>query len=207
MFWSDSPPPFHSLLLPFILAFYFASVSPFPLLWKFYSFVMAAQGLCCFLQLLRAGLLFIVVASLVAEHRLKAGRQAQGLPRSMWDLPGPGTEPMAPPLAGRFLTTASGKSVPPPSPAPFKLLYLFVIYRWVHLFFFHSVKLFKHTANLKAFYNKHLPTCFLDSRLHCICLVTLLSICPSSRSFFLMHFQVIFQHRCTSTWIPNHVAQ
>ena len=71
----------------------------------------------------------IVVASLVAEHRLKAGRQAQGLPRSMWDLPGPGTEPMAPPLAGRFLTAASGKSVPPPSPAPFKLLYLFVIYR------------------------------------------------------------------------------
>ena len=85
------------------------------------------------------GLLFLVVrglltavVSLVAEHRL----QARGLQqlwhvgsvivarrlsscgalalllRSMWDLPGPGLEPVSPALAGRFLTTASpGKSL------------------------------------------------------------------------------------------------
>ena len=39
------------------------------------------------------------------EHRLKScGAQAQLL-RGMWDLPGPGIEPMSPALAGEFFTT------------------------------------------------------------------------------------------------------
>ena len=52
-----------------------------------------------------------IAVSLVAEHRLQThrlsscGSRAQLL-RSMWDLPGPGHEPMSPALAGGFLTTA-----------------------------------------------------------------------------------------------------
>ena len=52
-----------------------------------------------------------IVASLVAEHRLQMRRlsncdsRAQLL-RGMWDIPGPGLEPMSPALAGRFSTTA-----------------------------------------------------------------------------------------------------
>ena len=52
-----------------------------------------------------------IVASLVAEHRLQTrrlsscGSRAQLL-RGMWDLPGPGLEPVCPALAGRFSTTA-----------------------------------------------------------------------------------------------------
>ena len=47
-------------------------------------------------------------------HRLSScGAQAQLL-RGMWDLPGPGLEPVSPALAGGFLTTVSpGKSLPP----------------------------------------------------------------------------------------------
>ena len=47
------------------------------------------------------------------ERRLSScGTWAQLL-RGMWDLPGPGLEPVSPALAGRFLTTASpGKSYP-----------------------------------------------------------------------------------------------
>ena len=53
----------------------------------------------------------IIAVSLVAEHRLQTrrlsscGSRAQ-LPRGMWDLPGPGLEPVSPALAGRLLTTA-----------------------------------------------------------------------------------------------------
>ena len=52
-----------------------------------------------------------VVASLVAKHKLQTrrlsscGSRAQLL-RSMWDLLGPGLEPVSPALAGRFSTTA-----------------------------------------------------------------------------------------------------
>ena len=52
-----------------------------------------------------------IAASLVAEHRLQTrrlsscGSRAQLL-RGMWDLPGPGFEPVSPALAGGFLTTA-----------------------------------------------------------------------------------------------------
>ena len=95
---------------------------------------MAALGLrCCaraFSSCGEQGLLFvavrgrlIAVASLVAEHGLQArglssccaqalerrlsscGARASLL-RGMWDLPGPGLEPMCPALAGGFLTTA-----------------------------------------------------------------------------------------------------
>ena len=54
---------------------------------------------------------FTITASLVAEHRLhtrrlsSCGSRAQLL-RGMWDLPGPGLEPVSPALAGRFSTTA-----------------------------------------------------------------------------------------------------
>ena len=53
----------------------------------------------------------IIVASLVAEHRLQThrlsncGSRAQLL-RGTWDLPRPGLEPVSPALAGRFSTTA-----------------------------------------------------------------------------------------------------
>ena len=53
----------------------------------------------------------IIVASLVAEHRLQmrtlssCGSRAYLL-RCMWDLPRPGLEPVCPTLAGRFSTTA-----------------------------------------------------------------------------------------------------
>ena len=52
-----------------------------------------------------------IAASLVAEHRLQTrrlsncGSRAQLL-RSMWDLPGPGHEPVSPALAGRLSTAA-----------------------------------------------------------------------------------------------------
>ena len=55
--------------------------------------------------------LLTVAASLVAEHRLQTrrlsscGSRAQFL-RGMWDLPGPGLEPVSPALAGRLSTTA-----------------------------------------------------------------------------------------------------
>ena len=67
---------------------------------------------------LRCADLFTIAASLVAEHRLQTrrlsncGSRAQLL-RSMWDLPGPGLEPVSPALAGRFSTTA-----PPGKPSP-----------------------------------------------------------------------------------------
>ena len=50
-------------------------------------------------------------ASVVVAHRLSScGARAQLL-RGMWDLPGPGLEPVSPALAGGFLTTAPpGKS-------------------------------------------------------------------------------------------------
>ena len=52
-----------------------------------------------------------IAASLVAEHRLQTrrlsscGSRTQPL-RGMWDLPGPGHEPVSPALAGRPSTTA-----------------------------------------------------------------------------------------------------
>ena len=75
------------------------------------------------LLLLAVRRLIVAVASLVAEHGLQTcglsscssqalehrlsgcGSRAQ-LFRGMWDLPGPGLEPVSPALAGGFLTTA-----------------------------------------------------------------------------------------------------
>ena len=57
-----------------------------------------------------------IVASLVAEHRLQTRRLSScgaraHLHRSMWDLPGPGLDPVSPALADGFLTTVPpGKS-------------------------------------------------------------------------------------------------
>ena len=63
-----------------------------------------------------------IAASLVAEHRLQTrrlsscGSRAQSL-RGMWDLPGPGLEPVSPALAGGFSTAA-----PPGKPHPYLLM-------------------------------------------------------------------------------------
>ena len=47
----------------------------------------------------------LVVAFLAAEHELSSvGARAQ-VPHGMWNLPGPGIEPMSPALVGGFLTT------------------------------------------------------------------------------------------------------
>ena len=105
---------------------------------------MAMLGLCCCVQAFSScgewGLLFVAVASVVAEHGLQArglsscgsralehrlsscGARAQLLHR-MSDLPGPGLEPVSPALAGGFLTTA------PPAKSRFfyfKLISLFI---------------------------------------------------------------------------------
>ena len=53
----------------------------------------------------------IIVASLVAEHRLQMRRLSNCGSRTqllcgMWDLPRPGLEPVSPALAGRFSNTA-----------------------------------------------------------------------------------------------------
>ncbi|KAJ8788368.1 hypothetical protein J1605_000424 [Eschrichtius robustus] len=48
---------------------------------------------------------------LLSEHRLSSCGTQTYLLRSMWDLPGPGIEPVSPALAGGFLTTVPpGKS-------------------------------------------------------------------------------------------------
>ena len=63
------------------------------------------------------GLLFVAVRGLsscgtqAVERTLSSCGTWAWLLHSMWDLPGPGIEPMSPALAGRFLTT-----VPPGSP-------------------------------------------------------------------------------------------
>jgi len=64
---------------------------------------MAVLGLICCTQAF-----FSVVSkeySLVAEHLLSSCGALTWLLHGMWDLPGPGIEPMSPSLAGRFLTT------------------------------------------------------------------------------------------------------
>ena len=66
-----------------------------------------------------------IAASLVVEHRLQTcrlsncGSRAQLL-CGMWDLPGPGLEPVPPALAGGFLTTA------PPGKPPLIILVTFM---------------------------------------------------------------------------------
>ena len=60
---------------------------------------------CC-----RAWALGVWASVVVARGLSSCGARAQLL-RGMWDLPGPGLEPLSPALSGRFLTTAlPGKS-------------------------------------------------------------------------------------------------
>ena len=61
---------------------------------------------------LRGGKASVIVAcglrnggSRAREHRLSNCSVQAYLSQGMWDIPGPGSEPMAPALAGRFLTT------------------------------------------------------------------------------------------------------
>ena len=54
--------------------------------------------------------LLIVMASLIVEQRLQGERASEAVAHglmlcSMWDLPGPGIEPVFSALAGRFLST------------------------------------------------------------------------------------------------------
>ena len=69
---------------------------------------------CCGAQALGARASVVVARRLRAralERRLNSCDAQAYLLCSMWDLPGPGIEPMSPALAGRFLTTAPpGKS-------------------------------------------------------------------------------------------------
>ena len=51
--------------------------------------------------------LLVVVASPVVEHRLQACVLLQLLLGGMWDLSGPGLEPLSPALVGRFSTTGT----------------------------------------------------------------------------------------------------
>ena len=65
----------------------------------------------------------------VLERRLSScGAQAQLL-RGMWDLPGPGIEPVSPALAGGFLTTA------PPGKPPFIFIFYFLFLK-IFIYFF-----------------------------------------------------------------------
>ena len=87
----------------------------------FFTFLAALGVHCCSLAFSSCGewgLLFVVVrrlllvvASLVAEHRLQTRRLSNCGSRAqllcgMWDLPRPGLEPVSPALAGRCSTTA-----------------------------------------------------------------------------------------------------
>ena len=59
----------------------------------------------------------IVAASLVAEGRVISCGAWTELLHSMWGLPGPGTEPASPALAGSFFTTE------PPGKLPFPIFF------------------------------------------------------------------------------------
>ena len=76
--WSDPPSPFYSLLLPFLLAFHFFSVSPASFYKSFMYLLWLLRVFVAFCSCCERGLLFIVVhevliavASLIAEHGLQ----------------------------------------------------------------------------------------------------------------------------------------
>ena len=111
-------PPLH-FSTPNLHMMYFLKINLF--IFKFFLFLAVLDLRFCaraFSSCGKRGPLFIAVrgpltvtASPVAEHRLQTrrlsscGSRAWSL-RGMWDLPGPGLEPMSPALAGRFSTTA-----------------------------------------------------------------------------------------------------
>ena len=126
---------FKSYLPSFFVCLYSISLFIFIYLFIFFNnyfiyLVLAVLGLrfCAraFSSCGERGPLFIAVrgpltiaASLVAEHRLQTRRLSSCGSRAqllcgMWDLPGPGLEPVSPALAGRFPTTA-----PPGKPYQF----------------------------------------------------------------------------------------
>ena len=75
-----------------------------------------------------------IAASLVAEHRFQTRRLSRCGSRAqllcgMWDLPGPGFEPMSPALAGRLSTTA-----PPGKPCKIILYQLFQCIQYPFLY-------------------------------------------------------------------------
>ena len=84
-----------------------------------------------------------IAASLVAEHRLQTRRLSSCGSRAqllcgMWDLPGPGLEPVSPALAGRFPTTA-----PPGKPYQFIFkCWNLQLSLWICLFFFSVLSAF-----------------------------------------------------------------
>ena len=63
------------------------------------------------------------------ECRLSSCGAQAWLLCGMWDLPGPGLEPVSPALAGGFLTTA------PPGKSPY-LVFLFFFYKFIYLFYY-----------------------------------------------------------------------
>ena len=74
------------------------------------SLIMLREG---YSLLVERGLLTAVAAP-VAEHRSRArelSSAAHGLSCPMWNLPGPGIEPVSAALAGRFLTTGPPEKV------------------------------------------------------------------------------------------------
>ena len=82
---------------------------------------------CCGTWALGAQASVVVAHGLQARRLSSCGARAQLL-HGMWDLPGPGLEPVSPALAGRFLTTA-----PPGKPQGVFLMLLF--YMWQILYF------------------------------------------------------------------------
>ena len=82
-----------------------------------FRLLIVVASLCCGARALGTWASVVVACRLSScgsralKHRLSScGTRAQLL-RGMWDLPGPGLEPVFPALAGRFLTTAPpGKS-------------------------------------------------------------------------------------------------
>ena len=90
----------------------------------------------------------IIVASLVAEHRLQkrrlsnCGSRAQLL-RGMWDLPRPGLEPVSPALAGRFSTTA------PPGKPRFQFIFVYGVRKCSNFILLHVAVQFSQHHLLK----------------------------------------------------------
>ena len=89
-----------------------------------------------------------------SEHRLgSCGTRAQLL-YSLWDLPGPGVEPVSPALASGFFTTE-----PPEAPTSFHLKDVLLIRGSLeHIFSFFSYAWMLRTANKKlfSFYHSHI---------------------------------------------------
>ena len=86
------------------------------------GFLTAVASLCCGARALGTRASVVVARGLSScgsralERRLSSCGTRAYLLRSVWDLPGPGIEPMSPELAGRFSTT-----VPPGKPQQYIL--------------------------------------------------------------------------------------